>query len=47
MLVVAGFVLPRLTRVSAPAFLMARTLADPVVYEDARRLGILAVVHIN
>ena len=47
MLIVAGFVLPRLTRVSAPAFLMARSLADPVVYEDARRLGILAVVRVD
>jgi hypothetical protein len=47
LLVVLGFALPRLTRMSAPSFLMSRSLADPTVYEDARRLDILRIVPVE
>lgn len=47
LLVAFGFVVPRLTRLSAPAFMMSRSLADPAVYEDLSRLGILKVVRVG
>ena len=47
LLVVAGFALPRLTRMSAPTFIMTRSLADPGLYEDTRRLGILKVTPVD
>ncbi len=47
LLVVAGFALPRLTRMSAPTFLMTRSLAEPALYEDSLRLGILKVAPVD
>jgi len=44
LLVIAGFLLPRLTRMSAAQFVMSRSLTDPLIYDDALRLGILHIV---
>ncbi len=44
LVIVAGFLLPRLTRASAPAFMLRRALEDAVVYDDLVRSGILRVV---
>ncbi len=46
LVIIAGFVLPRLTRMSAAGFLMARSLDDATVYADLVRLGILRVVRL-
>jgi hypothetical protein len=43
LVVVAGFLLPRLTRASAPAFLLRRALEDAAVYDDLVRHRILTV----
>lgn len=44
LVIVAGFLLPRMTRASAPAFMFRRALEDPAVYDDLVRAGILRVV---
>lgn len=44
LVIIAGFLLPRLTRASAPAFMLRRSLEDAAVYEDLVRHGILRVV---
>lgn len=44
LLVITGFALPRLTRMSAASFLVTRSLADQDLYADLLRLGILRVV---
>jgi hypothetical protein len=44
LLVIAGFALPRLTRMSAAGFLVTRSLSDQDLYADLLRLGILRVV---
>jgi hypothetical protein len=44
LLIIAGFALPRVTRMSAAGYLMTRSLNDPVLYDDLHRLGILRVV---
>ena len=43
LVIVAGFLLPRLSRASAPAFMLKRSLEDAAVYEDLVRHGILRV----
>lgn len=47
LLVLAGFAMPRLTRMSAPSFLVSRSLADATLYADLLRLGILRVVDVG
>lgn len=44
LVIIAGFLLPRLCRASAPAFMLRRSLEDAAVYEDLVRYGILRVV---
>jgi len=47
LLIVSGFIIPRLTWLSAPKYMMGRSLADRAVYEDLSRLGILKVVRLR
>jgi hypothetical protein len=44
LVIIAAFLLPRLSRASAPAFMLKRSLEDPAVYDDLVRHGILRVV---
>jgi len=44
LVIIAAFLLPRLSRASAPAFMLKRSLEDATVYDDLVRHGILRVV---
>ncbi len=43
LVIIAGFLLPRMCRASAPAFMLKRSLEDGAVYQDLVRHGILRV----
>ena len=44
LVIIAAFLLPRLSRASAPAFMLKRSLEDAAVYDDLVRHDILRVV---
>lgn len=44
LVIIAAFLLPRLSRATAPAFMLKRSLEDPAVYDDLVRHGILRVI---
>ncbi|MCE2946458.1 MAG: hypothetical protein ACK515_05455 [bacterium] len=43
LVIIVGFLLPRLSRASAPAFMLKRALEDDKVYDDLVRSGILRI----